>query len=81
MSDVVIEHAEGGKYLSPYGWVPSPEQGFRFTSTHEASMHLEIIKATAAGHRVVPAEFKEDVSGNVLRNVATDYDPFGINRR
>lgn len=80
MSTFVIEHAEGSRFLTPWGWSPRPEHALRFTSFEEADSHRQNDPVARHG-RTVPAELREDAAGNSLPpDIRTDYNPFGFGR-
>ncbi len=76
MPEFVIEHPDGGKWFSQWGWVQTRESALRFASVAEAQNTADTVQQ-ARGGEVRAAEMAEDKNGNKLFETRTDYNPFG----
>lgn len=72
----VIEHKDGGKWLTQYGWSPARHQAMRWPTEGDAEAQQF---CDAQGHNIVPMEFEDDPGATP--GVETDYDPWGIHRK
>lgn len=76
----MIEHANGGKWLTPYGFVANRERALHFPTERDADQYLQDNpNLKEAGHKKVNLEVDEQV-GRFAGQAATDYDPWGHNR-
>jgi len=79
MAVFVIEHPDGGKWYTQWGWVPQAEAALRFANHGEAQGTTETVMQ-ARGGVVKAIEMAEDARGNRLHATQTDYNPFGLPR-
>lgn len=72
----VIEHKDGGKFLSPYGWVTDKTHAMSFGSSDDVEEHMAR-NYRDQGH--LPAHYDEMLT-EADPQVEREYDPFGVRR-
>lgn len=82
MATHVIQHPDGGRWYTLYGWTTNIEQALRFNSAREGEDFAASMPQIGP-HTVASVEMRADdrSAGRYAGQAQAEYDPFGHKHR